>query len=240
MKRYRNDAGSPTRIDYGIGLSAGLRAFTETQPLAQPFEQTNDELESAYLNRQARRKPMVVARSKVRFGNYHVDQGIRMLDGAARIADGGRRGPVTTALFPEGLTAVVKPKGAAQIQPTKDLLDRFSKCKLPRAIALHAEWAPRITALLEALKLASEGYDVAKQAYVDAFAEEIAMRAEHARQVDRLMGLVRAEFPRDTARQDVIFPEPARESGLPEEDEVEDEVEDEEVAATAKTAASPA
>lgn len=223
MRRYRDNAGSPIRIDYGIGLVAGLRAFPEIAPLAPPFEQVNDDLETAHLARQALRKPMVQARASTRFGNYMVDQSIRMVENAAKIADGGRRGPLTAACFPDGLTPVVAPKGASQIKPTEELLDRMAKCKLAQAAAFRAEWAPRIEAPLDALRQASTAHNSAKAAYVNAFAEELAQRAEHARQVDRMMGLVRAAFPRDTAKQDVVFPEPViKDSDLPSEDEVDE------------------
>ncbi|EYF07908.1 hypothetical protein [Chondromyces apiculatus] len=225
MRRYRNNAGSPVRTDYGIGLQTGLRAFPETTPLATAFEVLNDGLETAHLERQARRKPMVQARARVRFGNYHVDQAIRMTHNAAQNADGGRRGPLTIALFPEGLTEVVAPKGAAQIAPTEELLDRFAKSKLPAMVPLRAEWVPRIETELARLQQAAATYEAARKAYVDAYTEEVAQRAEHARQVDRLMGLVRAEFPRDKAKQDVIFPDLARDSTVPSEDEEEDEEE---------------
>lgn len=220
MRRYRNSAGSPTRIDYGIGLLAGLRAFPEIAPLAPSFEQTNADLEAALQARQALRNPMVHARARMRFAHYHARQAIRMVENAAQNADGGRRGPLTGALLPDGLKPVVAPKGAALIKPAEDLLDRMTKCKLAQAAAFRAEWTPTLEVPLEALRQASAAYDSAKTAYVNAFAEELSQRAEHARQVDRLMGLVRAAFPRDRAKQDVVFPEPfIKDSDLPSEDE---------------------
>lgn len=221
MRKYRTNAGSTVRTDYGIALLTGLRAFPEIETLAPPFEQLNEALEGAHLARVALRKPMVQARARVRFGNYLVDQRIRMTDNGARIADGGRRGDLTIALFPDGITPVVKPKGANQIQPTEELLDRMAKCKLAKADAFRATWAPRLEQELEGLRQARKAYDDAKKAYLDAFAEELSLRAEHARQVDRLMGLVRATFPGDTDKQDVIFPEPCRVSGLPAEEDEE-------------------
>jgi hypothetical protein len=49
----------------------------------------------------------------------------------------------------------------------------------------------------------------------------VALRDEHFLSVDKLMGLVRAAFPRDRARQDLIFPvvEDDGESGGSSEDE---------------------
>jgi hypothetical protein len=207
MRRYRNNAGTPTRTDYGIGLVAGLQAFPETAPLAAPFEQVNDDLDAGFTARCALRKPLVQARVALRFANYQVDQTIRMAHSAAQIADGGRKGKVTEALFPEGLTPVVAPKGSGQIKPTEDLLGRFARSKLPGVTALGAAWVPRIEADLAVLRAAADAHKAANDAYVAAFQIELGLRHEHARQVDRLMGLVRAAFPGDKIKQDLVFPE---------------------------------
>jgi hypothetical protein len=221
MRRYRNSAGTPTRTDYGIGLVAGLQAFPETAPLAPPFEQLNDDLDQAYNARSSARKPLVAARVGLRFANYRVDQTIRILNGAAQIADGGRRGPVTADLFPEGLTPVIAPKGAGQIKPTEELLGRLTQSKLPGVIALTGEWIPRIEAGLATLVAADTAHQNANKAYLAAFKVEIAFRNEHARQVDRLMGLVRAAFPNDKTTQDIVFPEIEAESIAASEEEAE-------------------
>lgn len=213
MQRYREDAGSPTRIDYGFGLVVGLQAFQETSNLAPTFEQVNNDLADAYDERIERRKPLVKARFGLRFANHQIDQTTRMIHGAAQIADGGRKGPITEALFPEGLTPEIRPKGAAQIKPSEELLGRFAKSKLAAVADLGATWVPRLAADLAALRSAAETHKNANDAYVDAFKTELAERAEHARQVDRVMGLVRAAFPRDKARQDLVFPEVERGSG---------------------------
>ena len=238
MRRYRNKAGSPTRTDYGIGLVAGLQAFPETAALAPDFEQVNDDLDQAHTVRRAARKPLVKGRAALRFANHRVVQTIRMANRAAQIADGGRRGPVTADLFPEGLTPVIAPKGAGQIKPTEALLGRFARSKLPGVAALGAEWVQRIELGLALLRGAADAHKAANDAYVAAFQTEIGLRNEHARQVDRLMGLVRATFPNDKATQDVIFPE--LEVGPAAAEEEEDDAPAEAKPAEAKPAPVPA
>lgn len=221
MRKYRISADSPTRIDYGIELVAGLSFFSETKAYAPSFQELNDELNAAHTARRAARKPLVEKRAVFRFAQHSTDQTIRMSHRAAEIADGGRRGPLTTALFPDGLGPVVAPFGARQIKPTEELVERLNTCKLPAAEAFRAEWKPKLEATLTALKAADKDRNDARDAYLNAFRAEVALRDEHFLSVDKLMGLVRAAFPRDRARQDLIFPvvEDDGESGGSSEDE---------------------
>jgi hypothetical protein len=126
-----------------------------------------------------------------RFAHYRVDQVIRMAFRAAEIADGGRNGQLTTALFADGLGPVVAPYGTRQIKPTEELIDRITRCKLPAAEAYRAEWKPKLEAALAELKTASNEYQAARDAYLDAFRAEVALRTEHSMTVDKLMGQVR-------------------------------------------------
>src|SRR5689334_11586623 len=98
MKRYRNDAGTPTRTDFGVGLVAGLQAFPQTSALAPAFEQLNDDLCNAHAARREARKVLIKARVALRLAKYRVDQTIRAIHGALESADGGRTGAATREL----------------------------------------------------------------------------------------------------------------------------------------------
>ena len=125
---------------------------------------------------------------------------------AAEIADGGRRGPVFNTLFPQGIKPVVAPAGAQQIKPTEELLDRLEKSKNDAVIAFAQEWKPKLKAALDKLSAAADAHKAAQSAYGDKFQEELALRAEHKQSVDKLMGQVRAAFPGDPVKQDLVFP----------------------------------
>jgi hypothetical protein len=219
MRKYRNNADSPVRTDYGIALLAGLGFFTETQGFAASFKTVNDELYAAHTARRAARKPLLEKRAAFRFAHYNTDQTIKMAHKAAQIADGGSRGQLSDALFPDGLGPVIAPYGTRQIKPTEELISRISNCKLPSAEAYRAEWKPKLEAALT--KLTSTGKDVetARDAYLNAFRAEVALRAEHYYSVDKLMGLVRSAFPGDRAKQDLVFPVIEDSDGGGEEDE---------------------
>jgi len=206
VRKYRNSADSPTRIDFGVELIAGLNFFPETKGYAASFQQLNDELDTAHTARRAARKPLLEKRAAFRFAQHSTDQTIRMTHRAAEIADGGRRGPLTEALFPDGVGPVVAPFGTRQIKPTEALIDRLTRCKLSAAEAFRTEWKPKLDASFAALSAAAKEQQAARDAYLDAFRAEIALRDEHYMAIDKLMGLVRAAFPRDRARQDLVFP----------------------------------
>jgi hypothetical protein len=206
MRNYRPSAATNIRVDFGVELVAGLRLFPETAANAAPFELLTDQLDDQHTARRALRKPLVKARCELRFANYRTDQTIRQAARAAEIADGGRRGPIFDALFPDGLKPVVAPPGARQIAPTQALVDRLTKSKVAGIDTYRSEWLPKLTASLHDLELAAAAFDEARDAYNDAFETEIALRDQHRTEVDRLSGLVRAAFPHDREKQDLVFP----------------------------------
>ncbi|MBK9261212.1 MAG: hypothetical protein IPM54_15580 [Polyangiaceae bacterium] len=207
MRKYRIKAASDIRVTYGVELCEGLRHFPETDGYAASFEVLNNELDAAHNARRGLRKPMLQKRAAFRFAHYNTDQTIRMIHGAVGIADGGRKnGPIAKFLFPEGLGPVVAPYGMRQIPPTVKLVDDMKRCKVPGSEAFIAEWLPKLEASLDKLQTAANAYDSVRKAYLAAFADELALRGEHYQAVDKLMGLVRAAFPNDRARQDLVFP----------------------------------
>jgi len=207
LRKYRVNASSEIRVEYGIELVAGLHFFVDTASLAPSFEALNSSLDSAHTTRRALRKPLLEKRAAFRFAHYDTDQTIRSFFRAVEIADGGRRGgPLSTALFSQGLGPVVAPYGTRQIEPTEDLINRLKLCKLPGSAELIATWLPKLEASLAKLKSAAAALSHARDAYVDAFKQELALRNEHFHTIDKLMGLVRAAFPADRARQDLVFP----------------------------------
>lgn len=207
MKKYRANVASEPRITYGIELCAGLRIFSETTTYAPSFETLNNDLDASYTKRRNLRKPMLEKRAVFRFAHYTTDQTIRMSHRASEIADGGRKqGPIASFLFPEGLGPMVAPYGMRQIPPTEKLVADMKRCKLAGSEAFCAEWLPKLETALSHLKTTADAYKVTRAAYVEAFADEVALRAEHYQAIDKLMGLVRAAFPNDRTRQDLIFP----------------------------------
>ncbi|MBI4612560.1 MAG: hypothetical protein HY720_03020 [Planctomycetes bacterium] len=59
-----------------------------------------------------------------------------------------------------------------------------------------------------------KAHTAATDAHHDAFKTEKALRDAHYMTVDKFIGLVRAAFPNDRVKQDVIFPEAAPEEAV--------------------------
>lgn len=206
MRKYKSGSTTPVRVEYGYDLIEGLRAFTETAPLADVFEPVNDELDAAYENTRSKRKPMLKARAVLRVAGYKVDKGSKILAKSTEVADGGRKGKLYDEMFPKGLSSVVAPSGRGQLEPTKALLERLKISRTEAIEPLRAEWLPRLEELLAELDAAVTNYNKTLDDESAAFRVEKTLREEHETMIDKLMGEVRAEFPRDRATQNAIFP----------------------------------
>jgi hypothetical protein len=226
MRNYRTNAGSPVRLDYGTSLVRGLSHFEETRPLADPFAALNGELEGKYDARRKLRRPLLEARQDLRFADYDAEQAIRLFVREAEIADGGRRGLLTVALVPRGVTPLVAPFGPKQVQPLAELIERLENSRVEGADALRAAELPKLQAARTALETAVEAYDAARKAYLAAFAEELAVRDDHRLAVDKLMGQVRATFPGDRVKQDLIVPDVQVSRGRAEDPDDDDDPSD--------------
>jgi hypothetical protein len=194
------------RIEYGVELHAGLTQFPETAAAANDVETLNNALAQQERQRIELRFPLLKARATARFAELNVDKVIGSAKRAAEIEDGGRRGKISIALFPNGLSAVTKAVGTAQVKPTEDLIDRLIYAKVDGIDAFRTTWLVKLETALTELKTAITNYEAARDAYDDAFKAEIGLRDAHRHLIDKVMGIVRAAFPRDRDIQNVIFP----------------------------------
>ena len=207
MRNYRSTATTEARVFFGVELVAGLGLFSETTPLAPTFEQLNEQLDGTLTSREASQRPVLKARAKVRFASYVMAQTIRSAARAAEIADGGRRGAIFKALFPKGLKGALPGGGAPQKTAADALLDRLTKSKVAGVDPFRTEWLPKLTEKRGELGQALDALDAAQAARKDILSTESALRDQHRVEVERIIGQVRAAFPEDRAKQDVIFPE---------------------------------
>jgi hypothetical protein len=223
MRKYRSNADSITRVDFGVDVIEALRGFTETTAVGDALEKVNENLDASFEARRKQRKPWMRSRAKLRIVEYKLELTIRSSHKAAQLADGGRSGAITDIGFPEGVTPVTVPTGDKQTKTVEDLMSRIQSVKGEGADAYRKEWHPKLKAALAAFTEAQSAYEAARKAYYTAFTEELTLRDDHERQIERAMGQVRAAFPKDTARQNLIFPKAAR-STDEDAEEVTDEI----------------
>lgn len=214
MRNYRRSAATDVRLDYGVALVRGLSNFDKTLPYASGFKALNDGLRVQYDARVALRIPWLEARQDVRFENLNTDDHLRMLQAAAKIADGGRIGPISKAVFRDGLTVAIAPAGASQLPALNQVIDDLRNARVEGIDAFRDAEMPKLEAQRDKLETAVTAYQSARDAYNNAFAVEKGMRDEHRLAVDSLMGAVREAYPGDKRRQNIIFPDNVVARGL--------------------------
>jgi hypothetical protein len=206
MRNYRVAAATPVRVAFGVELVAGLGAYPETKPHAADFKTLTDELAAQRKKREDLQMPMLESRALLRVTEHAVRRTIRTAARSAQAVDGGRRGPFSVELFPDGVTPIVEPSGLGMVQPLRDLINRLEKSKRSNIDAYRTEWMPKLKDALANLQGAGATSEAARNAHRQAFEDEKILRVAHRREVTRIMGLVRAAFPDDTATQASIFP----------------------------------
>ncbi|NUN15688.1 MAG: hypothetical protein HUU55_18845 [Myxococcales bacterium] len=208
MRKYRNDATTEPRIEFGIELAEGLRLFPETEEHAAVVDQATDALDNVAMERRKLKKPRLKARVKLKFEGYLTDTMLRQVSNEAQSADGGRRGPVFDTLYPDGLSAAVDPAGTQQLPATQAVFSRMMLSNHPNLTTFKQKWEPAFKDRIAALTAAIDAYTAINQQDANLFAIEMAARDDHGLLVDKIAGLVRAAFPNDRNKQDIIFPAP--------------------------------
>ncbi|MRG94187.1 hypothetical protein [Polyangium spumosum] len=206
MRKYRDNAASIVRVEYGVDLIAGLALFPETAPAAAEMQTVNDALGAQYEKRRALRVPVIKTRAALRFAEYSVERVIRSALRAAEIEDGGRRGRICASVFPKGVKPILRPVGKRQVKPLKDLVERLQHSKVAGIEAYRAAWLLKLSDALVSFEAAVAAHLSALSAQDEAFKVELALRDAHHDTVERIMGQVRTAFPRDRAIQNAIFP----------------------------------
>jgi len=219
MRKYSSNSNTSQRIAYGLDLQAGLDQLPETRPLAAEFGALTEDL----IQSQAARGPLQVdlsrARARARFANFGFDDVLRQVAIACEAADGGKRGPVFGAVFPDNLTCVITPAGESQAKTGEAFVRGFEATGVLGVAAVREAWLPRVAAALTELKAALAARDEAVARLAVARAREEALCEDHELALERVMGQVRALFPRRRDLWDAIFP-PAPRAPRVDEDEM--------------------
>jgi hypothetical protein len=146
---------------------------------------------------------LVVPRVLVRYADYSSDMAVRASQRAAETADGIKGGKIGGAVFPGGVTPIVRPVGATQVTEMRALEGRLEaaitlwpgagaeKAKITdERTKYEAALTARRTALEKSADLRAKR-DAAKEDFLDVYAATASR--------------VKAEFPRNRAMQDLFF-----------------------------------
>ncbi|MBU1413330.1 hypothetical protein KKC22_17605 [Myxococcota bacterium] len=212
MRKYHSGASAALRTDYGIELIAGLEQFMQTQPLAGEFRPINDTLITLELDKPPLVTALTIARAGVRVANYQFDRVIRQIARDCELADGGRRGPVFAAVFPSNVNCVIAPGGVGQVTAGDAFVRQLEASNVAGVAPVREAWFSEVKTRLDQLKAAVAARDEAGQRLAVFRARELALCEDHEYAVERVMGQVRALFPRQRDLWNAIFPPAPRAS----------------------------
>ena len=206
MRKYRSNASSDVRVVYGIELVEGLQQFPESAPLATTIQAQNEQLDKLRRDRELAERKMPAVRARLRFAEYNYDTTVRMAARDLDVSDGGRRSVLYKAVFPDRLTDVVDASGESQLKLSSTFIARIKASNAAGIGPWREQWLPRIEEAHGKLEAALKARAAVYAEVGAARVLEEAAREDHSTIVDKLMGEVRALFPRDRKRWEVIFP----------------------------------
>lgn len=147
--------------------------------------------------------PQIEQRTGIKYADHVSDKVVRGVQRQAEIADDKKNGKIGTALFPGGVTPIIRPVGNTQVIEMRALEGRIEAAgalwpgAMPEKAKIMAERIAYETALTErrtAMETAADlraKRDAAREDFLDVYAATAAR--------------VKAEFPRDRAMQDLFF-----------------------------------
>ncbi len=167
-------------------------------------------------------KEVLPARVDVKYENHASDRRIRLTQQKVEIADGKKGGRIAGLVFKDGSTQITRLLGDSQIQAMSDL----EGC-LESAVTLWPEAADEkidIAKHRESYATALKYRKDLRQAVRDKRAMRNASKEAYITRYAAITSRVEAEFPRDSAMQDLFFDEVRSKSALAEADEDSNDV----------------
>ena len=163
---------------------------------------------------------LIPRRVAVRFADYASDKAVRALQRQAEIADDKKNGKIATALFPGGVTPIVRPVGNTQVTEMRSLEGRLEAAAAiwPAALAEKA----KITAERTKYEAALAARRTAMEAAADLRAKRDAAKEDFLDVYSSTADRVKAEFPRDRATQDLFFDKVSDAPVADDEDDTDD------------------
>jgi hypothetical protein len=183
---------------------AALGQNEATKGLAMAFKPTVDALATAKATREEAEDALIEPRSAARFAEAALEIVLREIASLAHTNDNKAGGDlVFKAVFPNGLDAEVRPRGAAQLSTSMALRERLNSQR--PAAAVKEQLLKDLDAALATLGSALEKRRMAEQALGIARAAEDGARETFVSSYDSNAGAIRQMFPRNRARQDLFF-----------------------------------
>lgn len=178
-------------VRYPVLLEQAERLAGVRGELAQA-ERTVEDAEEALL----------VARIDVKFEDHASDEHLGSLQSRAQIADGHKRGRLSTTLFPDGVNEISRRQGPVQVKRMRDLEGRLAQ------VTGWSEAPDQLEALAArraSYEEALAARDVAERRHKDARIARDAVKARFLDVYAEIAGRLQVEFPRNKRMQDLFF-----------------------------------
>lgn len=201
-----------------VGLSAAVTSATTGLTSAQ----------SAYAQAVV---AIITPRVAVKYADFTSDRAVRAAQRAAETADGEKFGKVATAVFPDGVTPIVRPVGQTQCDLMRALEGRLEAAASiwPGAMAEKAKITAERTTYEASLAARRTAMEVAS----DLRAKRDAAKEDFLDVMAAAAGRVKEQFPRNRAMQDLFF------DRVTDAAAIDDDAEDDETAPAATPALPP-
>jgi hypothetical protein len=191
-------------LDLGRYHLAAVGQADSTRALVAALGPTLDALAAAKAAREQAEQALIAPRVAARFAEYALDSVLREIASLARTCDNKAGGDlVFRALFPNGLDAEVRPRGATQLAAASALRSRLDS--QPAASVVKAQALAELDAAVANLTRALDARKSAERALAAARATEDGAREAFVSGYDSNAGAIRQMFPRNRARQDLHF-----------------------------------
>ncbi|MGI5864828.1 MAG: hypothetical protein ACOX6T_22650 [Myxococcales bacterium] len=205
-KKLHKTASTKSFLRQGEETVIRLGLFPESAPLAEPVRVSTAALQAATDKLAACEQALIPSRVKGSVADDRWDTTVRGFARMTEVAVGGTKTPAYRDLFPKGFAMLITPSGEPQRTGAKEFLVHLDSCSASVPKAVFEEWRPKLQAAFEELGAALDERKTAESALAVARAELQAARRDFSRTIDKTIAEVRALFPEDRRRQDLIFP----------------------------------
>jgi hypothetical protein len=183
---------------------AALGRKPETSGLVTAIKPAVDALAAARTAREQAEDALIEPRAVACFAEAGLEAVLRDIAAEAHSCDRGVGGDlIFRAIFPDGLDAEVRPRGAAQLAVSTALRGRLAS--QPAAAPVKARWLEELDKAMAALGDALEARRSGERTLGLARAAEDGARETFVASYDSNAGAIRQMFPRNRVRQNLYF-----------------------------------
>ncbi len=205
-KKLHKNASTESHLHQGEKQIIRLQLDENAAPLAGPIATSTATLRTAYEKRLAAERALVPFEVRSAHADHAWDMALRGTAKTLEVRAGGSKTPAYREVFPKGFGVLVTPSGDAQLVTADQFIAHFGACTSPEARTVAEEYLPKLQTAREVLRTELAARKQAEGVVFAARAEELAAKRDYSRTIDKTIAEIRALYPEDRRRQDLLFP----------------------------------